>query len=637
MPLIRQLQETEPFCHLPEPLFQTITAGVQTQVYPANTFIFKQNDTPTGYLYIIKTGLVEISVITPGGVDMVVDYRNEGTFFGGTPIFTGDSYTAGARTVKPTECYLIPGKGLAEAARNYPQISEYFTRIVLSRVRNLYQEIVSSHSQAGLGQMEAFPFKKRLSELMTSPVESCHQDEPVRRIARRLAEKGIGSVLIVNERQTLTGIVTERDLVTKVLAPEQADPNTLRARDIMTPTPLSMSPATYMYEAIAFMQAHRIKHLPVVDRGEPVGMVSLRDMMRFRSQKAMLLLGNIREATSLEILAESGKEILTIARSLLSETHSTPEVMEIVSHIHHEVIRRTFDLCLAEMQAEGQLMPDIRYCFLLMGSGGRREMLLGPDQDNGFIFENVADGRMPEIEAFFAPLSEKLVAALDQVGYPLCAGKVMANNPHWRGRLEDWQERIRDWVNDPEPQKVRYSSIFFDFVPLAGDPDLAARLRTIVHQEIREFQGFLYHMMSLDLRHRVPVGLLGRFVVEKSGEHKGQLSLKQGGSVFIVDCIRMFALEREIDEVTTLGRLKALVAANVFAQETAEHIRAAFEALSFLRLRNEITLLDQGEEPSHFLDPYSLTRNEQDLLKESFNAVSKLQDATKRHFGRTPF
>ncbi|MHB1399821.1 MAG: putative nucleotidyltransferase substrate binding domain-containing protein [Trichloromonadaceae bacterium] len=637
MPLIQHLRETEPFCHLPEPLFESFRAGLQARSYPANTFIFQQNDPPTGFLYIIQEGLVEITVLTPGGVDMVVDYRSEGTFFGGTPIFTGEAYTAGARTVKPTECFLIPAKILAEASRDYPQISEYFTRIVLSRVRNLYQEIVTSHSQSSLGQMEAFPFKKRLSELMTTPVESCDQDEPVRRIARRLTDKGIGSVLVVGERQTLAGIVTERDLVTKVLAPEHADPNTLRARDIMTPTPLSMPPSTYMYEAIAFMQAHRIKHLPVVDRGEPVGMVSLRDLMRFRSQKALLLLGNIREAKTLEVLAQSGKEILTIARSLLSETHSTPEVMEIVSHIHHAVIRRTFDLCLEQMQDEGRLMPDIRYCFLIMGSGGRREMLLGPDQDNGFIFEDVADGRMPEIEAFFAPFGEKLVQALAQVGYPLCVGKVMVNNPHWRGRLQDWQERIRDWVNEPEPQKVRYSSIFFDFVPLAGDPGLAARLRAIVHREIREFQGFLYHMMSLDLRHRVPLGLLGRFVVEKSGEHKGMLSLKQGGSVFIVDCIRMFSLERELDEVTTLGRLKALVTANVFAQETAEHIRAAFEALSFLRLRNEIDALDRGEPPSHFLDPYALTRNEQDLLKESFNAVSKLQDATKRHFGRTPF
>lgn len=75
----------------------------------------------------------------------------------------------------------------------------------------------------------------------------------------------------------------------------------------------------------------------------------------------------------------------------------------------------------------------------------------------------------------------------------------------------------------------------------------------------------------------------------------------------------------------------------MFSPETAEHIRAAFEALSFLRLRNELILLDQGQPPSHHLNPHSLSKTEQDLLRESFNAVSKLQDATKRHFARTPF
>ncbi|NIQ97802.1 MAG: cyclic nucleotide-binding protein, partial [Desulfuromonadales bacterium] len=96
-------------------------------------------------------------------------------------------------------------------------------------------------------------------------------------------------------------------------------------------------------------------------------------------------------------------------------------------------------------------------------------------------------------------------------------------------------------------------------------------------------------------------------------------------------------LEKELTELSTMDRLKALVECNVFAPETAEHIRAAFEALSFLRLRREVDLIADGRKPSHFLDPNALSKNEQDLLKESFHAVSRLQDATKRHFGRTPF
>ncbi len=452
-----------------------------------------------------------------------------------------------------------------------------------------------------------------------------------------MAETKASSVLVLNGQGEIAGIITERDLVTKVIAPEGADCTTITAAEVMTPHPHAMSPDTYMYEAMAYMTGHRIKHLPVVDRGELVGIVTLRDLMRFRSQKAMLLIGNIREEKSLERLGIIRKEIVTVARTLLSETRSTPEVMEILSYIHHTLIRRVYDLCLEEMLAEGHQLPGIRFCFLIMGSGGRREMLLGPDQDNGFIFEDVPASRLPEIEAFFVPFSERLVAALDQVGYPLCHGKVMANNPAWRGRLKDWKVRLADWVNEPEPQKVRYSSIFFDFVPLAGDPSLAQDLRIIVGELLRGFPGFLYHMMSLDLRYKVPVSLLGRFILDKGGEHKGELSLKQGGLVYIVDCVRMFSLEQELTEISTMDRLKTLVDRNVFAPETAEHIRAAFEALSFLRLRSEISLIDRGEEPTHYINPNALSKTEQDLLKESFNAVSKLQDATKRHFARTPF
>jgi len=637
MPLITHLKDAEPFNHLPDEVFQEIRDAATLEKFPANTYIFRQSDPPTGYLYVIKEGLVEITVLTPGGGDMVLNYRKEGTFFGGTPIFTGEPYTGGAHTVKPTECYLIPEDILKRAEKDYPQLSEYFTRIVHSRIRDLYAEIVTDHTQKALTQMEAYPFRKRLSEIMSTPVEICRPDETAQQIARRITEKKVSSVLVLTDGEEPLGIVTEKDLVAKVIVPENIDYRTVTAREIMTPHPYSMTPGTYMYEAMAFMTGHRIKHLPVIDRGEVVGMVSLRDLMRYRSQKAMMLIGNIREETSLDGLAAIRQELVTVARSLLSETRSTPEVMEILSYIHHSIIKRVYKLCLAEMRAEGKEPPSIRFCFLIMGSGGRREMLLGPDQDNGFIYENVPDEKMAEIDAFFVPFGEKIVGALSRVGYSLCHGKVMVNNPAWRGRLKDWRARIQDWVNNPEPQKVRYSSIFFDFTPLIGDAGLAEQLRTVVHQEIREFQGFLYHMMSLDLSYKVPVSLLGRFVVEKSGAHKGKLSLKQGGSVYIVDCIRMFALEREIPALSTLERLKALVDRNVFDPETAEHIRAAFEAVTFLRLRNEVTCIGQGREPSHYLDPQTLSKNEQDLLKEAFSAVSKLQDATKRHFARTPF
>ena len=634
MGLINSLREAEPFNQLPEEIFTELNQSAEIKTFPAQTLIFNQHAQPTGFLYVIKSGLVEIVVQPPGGVEMIVDYRNEGAFFGGTPIFTSEGYSAGARTVKETECYLIPKSILSRIAVNYPHITEFFNHAIYSRVRNLYADMVSEHAQNVLTQMESYPFQKRLSEIMSTPVETCTPETQIRDIARKMIRQSIGALLVCDKDNKLEGIVTERDLVAKIIARETADCHTASAGDVMTTSPHTMTPETFMYEATTFMMGHKIRHLPILDQGEIVGIVTLQDLMKYRSQKSMLLIGNVDKARTVEDLISAREEIVKVARALLSENRSHIETMEIISYIHHRIIRRCYELVLDEMKRQGKNPPDIKVCFIIMGSGGRKEMLLGPDQDNGFIYEDFPDSQVAEVDAFFIPFAEKLVAALARIGYPRCDGNVMVNNPLWRGRLQEWKERVSDWIRVPEAQKVRYSSIFFDFMPIAGEASLCLELRKIVHQEIKAHPIFLYHMMELDFKHKVPLSLIGRFSLEKGKKHKGQLSIKQAGSIFIVDCVRMFLLEQQVDATTTTERLDQLVKLNVFNQETAEHIKAAFEAFTFLRLRNEISLIDQGKFPTHYLNPNSLTKKEQDILKEAFRVASKLQDSTKRHFSK---
>jgi CBS domain-containing protein len=449
-----------------------------------------------------------------------------------------------------------------------------------------------------------------------------------------MTQRGIGAILVCDGTNKLSGIITERDLVSKILARDTADCKTSLAQEVMTPQPYTMTPDTFMYEATTFMMGHKIKHMPVLDRDEIVGIITLQDLMKYRSQKSMLLIGSVDKARTVEDLIGARAEIVKVARALMSETRSHVETMEIISYIHHRIIRRCYELVLNELKRQGKKVPDIKFCFMIMGSGGRKEMLLGPDQDNGFIYDNFPDEKTAEVDAFFIPFAEKLVAALARIGYPRCKGNVMVNNPLWRGRLNEWKARVSDWIRVPEPQKVRYSSIFFDFMPIAGEASLCQELREIVHYQIKTHPIFLYHMMELDFKHKVPLSLLGRFSLERGKEHKGTLSLKQAGSIFIVDCVRMFLLEQQVDATTTTERLDQLVKLKIFNPETAEHIKAAFEAFTFLRLRNEIDLIDQGKFPTHYLDPYALSKNEQDLLKEAFRVASKLQDSTKRHFSK---
>ncbi len=348
----------------------------------------------------------------------------------------------------------------------------------------------------------------------------------------------------------------------------------------------------------------------------------------------MLLVGRANEAATIEELQQIRSEISKVAKALMSEVRSHFETVEILSYIHHCILRRCFELILEEVKQQGLQPPEIRFCLFIMGSGGRREMFLLPDQDNGIIYEDFPDEMQAEVDAFFVPFAEKLVETYARIGYPKCNGEVMVNNPLWRGRLKDWKARVSDWIQVPAPTTVMYSTIFFDFMPLAGDPALCQDLRVVVHEELRRQPAFWYFLLENDLKLRAPLGMLGRFLLEKEGEHKGEISLKQAGSVFIIDCIRMFLLEQGVDATTTVDRIDELVKLDILNLETAEHLKAALEAFTFLRLRREIELIDLGREPSHYIDPYSLTKNEQEILKEAFRVASKLQDSAKRHFGQ---
>ncbi len=634
MDLVKTLAETEPFSTLPEAICARLNQAASLKKFPPHMHIFKQQDPPSGFLYVIKSGLIEIVVQTPGGVEMIVDYRRDGSFFGGTPIFTDEGYTAGARTAQETTCFLIPQEILLEIAKDFPHLAEHFTKVIYSRIRNLYSEMVSEHSQNTLAQMEAYPFKKRLSEIMSTDLLTCSPDATAKEIAVAITRSGSGAALICDNKRTLLGIITEHDLVAKVIARDDTDCKQTLASSVMTAPPFTLTPDTFMYEAATFMMGKKIRHLPILDRGRLVGLVTLQDLMRYRSQKSMLLVGNISQASTIDELIRARQELVKVARVLLSESRSHTETMEIISYIHQRIIRRAYELVLAQQQQSGAQLPDIKHCFIIMGSGGRKEMLLGPDQDNGLIFEDYPEDRNEEVDSFFIPFADKLVETLATIGYSRCKGNVMVNNPLWRGRLPQWQERISSWIRVPEPQRVRYSSIFFDFMPIAGEASLCQDLRDIVHQLIKAHPIFLYHMMTLDFKHKVPLSLIGRFSPDRSGEHKGELSLKQAGSIFIVDCVRMFSLENQLEATTTIERLDKLVELGIFAHESAEHIKAAFEAFTFLRLRNEIVLSEAGSQPSHYLNPKLLSKNEQDLLKEAFRVASKLQDSTKHHFSK---
>jgi CBS domain-containing protein len=96
-------------------------------------------------------------------------------------------------------------------------------------------------------------------------------------VARQMAARNVGAVL-VTDGERLVGILTERDVVFRVVA-RGLDVNATRVRDVMTPAPCTVEPDKPFGYALLLMHQHGFRHLPVVGNGRPIGIVSARSAM----------------------------------------------------------------------------------------------------------------------------------------------------------------------------------------------------------------------------------------------------------------------------------------------------------------------------------------------------------------------
>lgn len=465
-------------------------------------------------------------------------------------------------------------------------------------------------------------FVKRVRDHLTRPAVRVAPETSCAGLISVMRESAASHALVTDDRGVLLGIVTEQDVLRRVVFDADKD---MPVTKIMSAPVHTVNSDEFLYLAIAKMRRLGLRHLPVVDaQARIAGVIDLGAALEVAAAQTVEQIDYLSHEGSIDGLRHTKSAQARLARELLEDAVPAPEILSLLSEINSDLHRRVIDIAL---NASGSRVEDAPVPFeaVVMGSGGRLESLLNPDQDNGFIIADCPDSEHVRVDAWFVSLAERMVDNLESVGFPRCRGNVMAVNPLWRKRLSEWNDQVSLWLGKSQGVVLRLCDIFFDFRCVYGAGSMSQALRAHV-TGLAPQTHFLRELYKVDEKHGPALGLFGRLQTDPlEGPGKGKVNLKLTGTLPIVCGVRILSLKSGLPEVSTLGRIEALHRAGMLDNDEADYLSGAFRHITRLLLSGQLADFEAGQPVGNHVAPENMTRRDKDILVDAFRAVRRLR------------
>ncbi|MBX3280785.1 MAG: CBS domain-containing protein [Acidobacteria bacterium] len=500
------------------------------------------------------------------------------------------------------------------------------TDVLEAQHRAGWSEPVLSPSRADaerlLARLDAYPYRHRVGELMSSPPVFVPNDMPLEAALKIMMDRRVSSLFVAPDRRRMegvqflaaeTGIVTERDVL-RAFSEDQAAA-LVKPTGIFASRPLATVPAeAFVYRAIGRMDRLRVRHLGVVDEaGFVIGALSARDLLRLRARDAVTLGDEIDEARDVHELGQAWATLPAVARGLLDEGIDARDIAAIISRELGALTRRAGQIAEMRMRDAGKGAPPCPYALLVLGSAGRGESLLAMDQDNAIVFAHGEPGGFED--RWFAELGTHVADILHEVGVPYCTGGVMAKNAEWRGSSALWLERIGHWLSRSDPADLLAVDIFFDFRAVHGDGSLAAALWQSAYASAKGQTAFAKLLAEQAADFEPPLGWFGLRT------ENGRVDLKRGGLFVIVTVARVLAIFHGITEHSTKERLEEIRALNLGSERDLNAMTETQRIVLDAILDQQLIDIAAGRPPSNKVEVKRLSRREQLKLKDALSSI----------------
>ncbi len=583
------LSRHPPFDRLQASSLEAVGRTLEITYHARHDSILSRTEEVNTWLYVVRRGVVRLEA-----EQRRLELLEEGECFGFPSLISGSGPTVDVIAEEECLLYRIP-KSTFDQLMDVPAFAAFFLDGLQQRLRRALDSSDPALMSADLDS-PARELSHR-APVLVSP------DATVAEAARVMSTAGVSSVMVDT---TPPAILTDRDLRNRVLA-RGLPPDTPVSRAWTRPVH-TLDASASLYAMLVFMLERRVHHVPLVDGGEVIGVVTDTDLLREHLTSPFHLLKSIERSDDPEALVDYGNRLAGLVEGMVVSRLDAAQIGRVVSTLNDAVIAR-----VARAAEEDLGPPPCRYALMVHGSEGRREQTLLTDQDNALVY--LEDGTASR--RYFPQLADRVVRGLVRASFPRCAGGFMATN--WCRPLAEWESLFQSWLAEPEPEALLGAANFFDFRRVWGTLELDP-LENILDRAA-DNRIFLAHLAAAGLKFRPPLGLFRSFK-----DTDGGLDLKKGGILPIVSLARVVGLEARCRSRATLDRLEAAGEAGILSEDGAESLEEAFRYLHRLRLEHQLRESKAGDSVDNIVPLDNLVSLERRHLKDSFALIRDTQD-----------
>jgi CBS domain-containing protein len=421
------------------------------------------------------------------------------------------------------------------------------------------------------------------------------------------------------------GIVTDHDFRARVGSGDVGVHAPVRL--IATQPVLTVDPDTSVATALLTMIEYGVHHLVVVDDGSrPVGVLRVVDLASSELRDPLVVRAAVERAGSVPELAEACRLLPPTSVELYDTGVPAARIGAVLAAVLDAVMRRLVDITDVDTD-----LARIRRSWLVLGSLARREPLPTSDVDTALVWQAGDATGDDDPGERLRTAAARVLDHMESCGLPRCPDGANADNPRFNRSLEEWTTAAGTWIKDLSGDgALLLVTMLADSRPInevaLGRSTAERMLRATGTPQFRRA------LLTYTLSGRPPTGFVRGFVVEHSGEHRGQLSLKRGGLRPITSLGRWVAVTTADPHGSTVERLRRGARAGLFTQDESESLIGAFEHLYAMLMEQEVEALRVGRTPSTYVNPAELDSLTRRHLRESFRAIAHVQDRLGSHW-----